>query len=119
MRIRFALSLVLLAAACAPTSGTVPSGERGGRVSVVADFSYVVGRQSISGSFDPRVFNKDGVLGHVRRSCKQYALGDYSERRTRSRVTFQAVCRRGLIDEARGRWIVQRGDGGNEVARKL
>lgn len=119
MRSFFALPLILAAAACAPSTGALPSAERGGQSEVVADFSFAVGRQVISGSYDPRIFEKNRVLGHVRRSCKQFSIADYRETRRAARVSFQVRCRISPIEDARGQWVVLRGEGGNEVARKL
>lgn len=116
---RIAVSAVILVAACAQPSGTIPSGERGGRAEVVAGFAYVVRQELIRGSYDPKIFEKDRVLGHVRRSCEQFSIAGYRETRSAGRVSFTAGCRRKVNSAAIGRWVVERGVGGNERARKL
>lgn len=111
--------LVALVAACAKPAEPLPTGERGGRSKVVADFSYSVRQNVISGSYNPQIFEKDRVLGHVRRSCREFAIGQYRETRSTRRVSFTVACRTRANADAIGQWVVERGESGSERARKI
>ena len=119
MRMTLSLLLVAALAACAKPSGSVATGEKGGRAEVVADFTFQVRENLISGRYNPNIFEKDRVLGHVRRACSQFAIVGYREARSADRVNFEVRCTRRALADAQGAWVVERAAGGHEQARRL
>ena len=116
MRIIIAATMGLsMLAACAPVSqdGQIQNIKR----DVVSNFGYAVGTE-IRGRYDPEIFKKDNVDGHIRRGCKQDLLERSIHTSNGGIVTFVARCRLGTLPEAKGRWIVRKTADGFERAER-
>lgn len=103
-------------------SACAPAPQAGGQIQnikrdVVANFGYNVGKE-IRGRYDPAIFKRDNVDGHIRRACNRDMLERVIHTPSGGVVTFVARCRLGTLPEAKGRWVVRKTADGFERAQR-